>query len=466
MKRILTLFLSLGLLLSLAACGDGKQDIPEPTQGVTASPATRDEPFQPLTPESKPPEGDRKPGEQPPELDIPPDHKPPEGGVLPTAPQEPNVLPLPPQDGGEPPVQKPGDMQIPPGQKPLPEGQEPPTPPTLPSLTPPGNEAAVCGHTYQALASQAPSCTQAGYQNSRCSKCGATKQELLQPLGHTFTDATCTAAKTCSRCGQTQGSALGHSFSGDSCSRCGSQSIPDRTVTIFLKASGNVPVPGVTVEIYIGEDLSVPAGRTVSDGSGVVKFPLKAHTGNYKLVLAQLPAGYTAQTDTYVFRADSGSILLNAVSVIDPEDHSKAGYKVGSLMGDFTISDVDGRTYQLSGLLKSKKLVILNFWYCSCEPCKAEFPYFDQVYRKYGDQIEILAMNHFDSESDIRKIRDQMGLSFPVLREALGMQQGFGIQSYPVSVFIGSNGRILKIQKDVGFESPQELETLVKQLIG
>ena len=46
------------------------------------------------------------------------------------------------------------------------------------------------------------------------------------------------------------------------------------------------------------------------------------------------------------------------------------------------------------------------------------------------------------------------------------MQQGFGIQSYPVSVFIGSDGRILKIQKDVGFQSEAELETVVRQMLG
>ena len=72
-----------------------------------------------------------------------------------------------------------------------------------------------CEHTFQEA-----TCTQA----KTCSKCGTTKGEAL---GHTFQEATCTQAKTCSRCGATEGEALGHAFqeatcqAPKTCSRCG-----------------------------------------------------------------------------------------------------------------------------------------------------------------------------------------------------------------------------------------------------
>jgi peroxiredoxin len=197
-----------------------------------------------------------------------------------------------------------------------------------------------------------------------------------------------------------------------------------------------------------------------------VTFALNNHSGSYKLVLTEIPQGYQARKDSYTYRSDSGAIVLDIVSVIYPDDHSKAAYKVGSTMGDFTVTDVDDKTYQLSQLLQEKKLVILNFWYYTCVPCKAEFPYFNSIYQRYGDKIEILALNHFDSESKIRQLRSEMGLTFPLATEQLGMQQGFNIQSYPVSVFIGGDGRILYIQKDVGFETEAELDNLVRQMLG
>ena len=339
----------------------------------------------------------------------------------------------------------------------LPTPTEPPTAPT--------EGVTLCGHDYQPGAYQAPTCEQAGFQSFLCTKCGDAHQQLSLPLGHSFTDATCTAAQSCIRCGITQGIPLDHWYHNGFCSHCGAKDPSIRTITIQIKDSKNTPVDGVTVALYIGESLSQYAGSQVSSG-GQVSFTLQNHSGSYKLVLTQIPEGYKAQRDSYIYRSDSGSILLDLLSVVRPDDHSKAAYKTGSVMGDFTVTDVDGKTHQLSRLLQEKKLVILNFWYYTCVPCKAEFPYFNSIYQRYGDEIEILALNHFDSEAQIRLLRSEMGLTFPLASEHLGMQQGFGIQSYPVSVFIGSDGRIWHIQKDVGFETEEQLDTLVRQMLG
>ena len=337
-----------------------------------------------------------------------------------------------------------------------------PLPTTAPTLTPPSDEVSICSHNYQPGIYQAPTCEAAGFQTFRCGKCGDVQQQIAAPLGHSFGTATCTSPKSCGLCGKTEGNALGHSYLSGQCSRCGEKDPSQRTITIQVKDSKNKPVDGVTVELHIGGSLHSTA---VSSG-GKVSFTVLNHPGSYTLVLTQIPEGYKAQKDRYDYRSDNGSIVLEIVPVVYPDDHSKAAYKVGSTMGDFTVTDVDGKTYQLSQLLQQKKLVILNFWYYTCVPCKAEFPYFNSVYQKYSDDIEILGLNHFDSESKIRQLQSEMGLAFPLATEHLGMQQGFGIQSYPVTVFIGSNGKILKIQKDIGFQSEAELETIIQQILG
>lgn len=51
-----------------------------------------------------------------------------------------------------------------------------------------------------------------------CETCGLTEGE---PLSHDFSDATCTSPKTCSLCGETEGDPLGHINEGIKCSRCG-----------------------------------------------------------------------------------------------------------------------------------------------------------------------------------------------------------------------------------------------------
>lgn len=336
--------------------------------------------------------------------------------------------------------------------------------PTLPLLTvpEPTQGATVCGHDYQQTFYEPPFCEQSGALSFRCSKCGDLQQQISLPLGHSYADATCTVARTCTRCNSTDGFPLGHDYADGICSRCGMKDPGKRTITIQVKDSKNAPVDGVTVELHINGALH----STAVSSKGQVSFTVKNHNGSYTLVVADVPEGYTPQKDSYTYRADSGAIVLNIVPVIYPNDHSKAAYEVGSTMGDFSVTDIDGKTYQLSQLLQEKKLVMLNFWYYNCVPCKAEFPYFNSICQRYGDDIEILAMNHIDNESLIRQLRSNMDLRFPLISEHLGFQKGFDIRSYPFSVFIGSDGRILHIRKDMAFLSEAELDDLVRQLIG
>ena len=68
------------------------------------------------------------------------------------------------------------------------------------------------GHNYEAVVT-APTCTEKGYTNYTCSVCGDSYvADEVAALGHTWNAADCTTAKTCSVCGATEGAAAGHNY--------------------------------------------------------------------------------------------------------------------------------------------------------------------------------------------------------------------------------------------------------------
>ena len=79
-------------------------------------------------------------------------------------------------------------------------------------------------HTCEFVAGEtkAPTCTEDGYTVYTCS-CGKTEnRDVVTASGHTWTDATCVAPKTCSVCLTTEGEALGHNFVDGTCANgCG-----------------------------------------------------------------------------------------------------------------------------------------------------------------------------------------------------------------------------------------------------
>ncbi len=129
---------------------------------------------------------------------------------------------------------------------------------------------------------------------------------------------------------------------------------------------------------------------------------------------------------------------------------------------DFTLKGLDGQTYTLS---KVNKPVVVNFWASWCPPCKAEAPELVKLYDKYGDHVEIYAVNMMtqDNVKDAQGFVNEYGFQFPVPVDEEGVVAGaYRIQAIPTSFFIDSDGIIVK--KVIGLVTPEELDNLFKQL--
>lgn len=322
--------------------------------------------------------------------------------------------------------------------------QEQPT--TMPATTEAG-----CQHEYQQTFTKAATCTAEGYKKFTCRKCGDVVRQPIPVKEHSYKDATCLTAKICTGCSRTEGTALGHSYGEDHrCIRCG---VKDPGVTpesapvdfsVTVRSDEGVTLRGITVTVTTAAGVS---GSAVTDQTGKATIALSAGSSRYTLQLSNVPEGYQVQP-SYSFTSDQVTINLKSLPVrSDPNDHSKARYEEGDQMMEFTITDVDGVTYQLSELMKENKLIILDFWYVSCNPCKQEFPHFEAVLEDYGDDVVLLAVDPFYSAEDIRQLRDEMGLSFPVFQDPLGLTDGFRVTSYPTTVFIDSSGKIRRIHR-------------------
>ena len=109
-------------------------------------------------------------------------------------------------------------------------------------------------------------------------------------------------------------------------------------------------------------------------------------------------------------------------------------------------------------------MVVLDFWYTTCEPCKSEFPYFEAVANKYSDKMTLLAIDPIDSVNSITRLRNQLNVTFPMMRDTCNLYKGFDVYTYPTTVFIDSSGTIVDIHVGA-YESEMAFLTAVKRYI-
>lgn len=130
---------------------------------------------------------------------------------------------------------------------------------------------------------------------------------------------------------------------------------------------------------------------------------------------------------------------------------------------DFTVYDSEGNKVSLSDL--QGKPVVMNFWASWCTYCEDEFPYFEDAYERYGDEVTFMMINASETQDVIDTYIDEEGYSFPVYNDAeRDAATKYDISSVPATYFIDENGRIAK--EIIGATDKETILANVSELLG
>lgn len=124
---------------------------------------------------------------------------------------------------------------------------------------------------------------------------------------------------------------------------------------------------------------------------------------------------------------------------------------VGKAAPDFSLPPAaGGAAVSLKDVLKDRKAVLVNFWFCACGPCRAEAPELQRLYAGLKDKgLDVVAINHGDRPADVAKFVAEYGLTFPVLLGGPTADDGsdvaarYGVRGYPTSLLLDPSGKVV-----------------------
>jgi peroxiredoxin len=127
---------------------------------------------------------------------------------------------------------------------------------------------------------------------------------------------------------------------------------------------------------------------------------------------------------------------------------------------DFTLTDLDGKSWTLSAL--KGKVVLVNFWATWCPPCRKEMPDLQALYDRFKDKGFVVLSISDEDETKVRPYVAEHGYRYPFLLDpGRKVNELYQVDGIPKSFVYNRQGKLVAQSIDMRTQR-QFLELLAR----
>lgn len=113
---------------------------------------------------------------------------------------------------------------------------------------------------------------------------------------------------------------------------------------------------------------------------------------------------------------------------------------VGQDAKPFELKDIEGKAYSMAEL--KGKVVVINFWFIGCPPCRKEIPELNELVKeKSSDEIIFLAVAT-DRKRELTKFLGKTDFDYNIIPEGRSFAAAYSVSAYPTHIVIGKDSKI------------------------
>jgi peroxiredoxin len=148
------------------------------------------------------------------------------------------------------------------------------------------------------------------------------------------------------------------------------------------------------------------------------------------------------------------ALLIHAAPALAQRGSPKESFRerfVGRPAPPFALKDLKGRAVRLSQF--RGKVVLLNFWFSTCGPCRMETPDLVTLYRVYKERgLEVIGINMdellipYEQGRQLQRFLDTFKMPYPILIADSKVYQDYGSAPIqPISFLIDREGMVRQV---------------------
>ncbi len=182
----------------------------------------------------------------------------------------------------------------------------------------------------------------------------------------------------------------------------------------------------------------------------------------------------------------SGNYAIKPISFVDPNDQfilyvltekekeemvkrtpkpkESTYFVTGSPFGKFKTTDINRNKLNLQEM--KGKIVVFNFWFINCPPCKREIPELNKLVEKYKDRNDVVFIAvALDEKSDLKDFLKTTPFNYSIVDGGRWIVSEIGINTFPTNVVVDQNGVVQFHATGYSLSLPSWIDKTIASLI-
>lgn len=152
------------------------------------------------------------------------------------------------------------------------------------------------------------------------------------------------------------------------------------------------------------------------------------------------PTAATTSSETVVAAAEPTPVATPPAEPTQPSP-PRVTAPAQSETPDFTLKDLDGNEVRLAD--HRGKVVVLNFWFVACKPCRLEMPNLNELVTKFDGRDVVFLAPCLDDRDKAAAFLAENEFKYRTLVEASSASSSMRVRAYPTHAVIDRSGKVV-----------------------
>jgi len=133
----------------------------------------------------------------------------------------------------------------------------------------------------------------------------------------------------------------------------------------------------------------------------------------------------------------------------------------GKMLADFEYMAWDGSIHKLSEL--AGKIIVLNFWFVACKPCREEIPELSKLAEEFKGQDVVFISFARDKRPELEVFLKNSPLNYEIVPDARAAAAKNNIMLYPTNMVLNKDREVIYYGNTIGSLSRKKISRLIRR---